>query len=142
VCGEQLDGVIGLGPPEPGLAGRRPDHVAVLVEQPRPRLVTQERPPVMADHQLLAEAEWPVDGRVDDLSFAAPDSDQGQQDEAVGVQLRTLPQVRGVPGNRQIGELGHVLDAGVLCALRSDPQCLVAAGTAGGCHVRDHRLIC
>src|SRR5581483_1557965 len=98
--GEQFDGVVVLGPPEAGLPGRRPDYIAVTVEQPRARLVTQKRSPVVADHQLLPEAKRAVDSRVDDLSLAPPDPDQRQQHEALRVQLRALPQVRGVTGNR------------------------------------------
>ena len=138
--GEQLDGVIGLRPPEPGFPSRRADHFSGIVEQPRPRLIAQKRSAVVADHHLLAESVRSVDGRVDDLAFAAPDPDQRQQAQALGVQLWPFAQVRGVAGNRQVGEVGKVAGTSARGALGGEPQRLIAAQTVGAAgHPRDHR---
>src|SRR5439155_1325450 len=67
-------------PPEPGLPRRRAYRPAGGVQQPGPCLVRQERPPVVAERQLLPERE-PVHRRVPAAAPPPPPAQQRQQAE-------------------------------------------------------------
>ena len=96
----------------------------------------------MRPREFLSEllAVEPVMGDSAILTFAAPDPDQRQQAQTLGVQLRPFAQVRGVAGNRQVGEVGKVAGTSARGALGGEPQRLIAAQTVGAAgHPRNHR---
>ena len=78
------------------LAERRPDRRAVLLDQPGVRLVREERPPVVAEPDLLREVEV-LDRRVPADPAPAPHADVRQQPQQRRVQIRAGTAGRGCP---------------------------------------------
>ena len=63
------------------------------------------------------------------LALAAPHADERQEREHAGVQVRPESQIRGVLGQREIGQRRDVASRRVLCALFGSRYRTVAAAT-------------
>jgi len=82
----QLHLTLGAAAQEPGLQGGVADLLAVLVDDPRPGEVVEERPPVVGEDQLLAELVR-LDRRIVEVAVALPRPEQPRDRRAVGVEV-------------------------------------------------------
>ena len=110
--------------------------VAGFGQPPRPRFPDQVVAAVVGHHDLLTEPIVALGSSA--LALAAPHADQRQQREQRIVQVGALAQVRGVGGDRQIGEHRDVARGRHLGPFGRGGNRPVARTAGDGAFVRGH----